>query len=205
MPRDVEKISRLEADLFDNIKCHLLFFSQIADTQLILPLRTWIIQDISCVHWSRKWKNQFGKERTGLEAQILDLRQNHALNQSFFPASMKHRCGCVSISCLLGDIQSDHSTSDKLWGQAEHILYPVENWEVWWSNSLKNQAAYWKHPCPCMSGAYPQALKLDQVTQPKNVKITKEILWRNRNKTLFVLSPQGLLSSFVAVIHFVQI
>lgn len=56
-----------------------------------------------------------------------------------------------------------------------------------------------------MSGAHPQALKLDQVTQPKIVKITKEILRRNENKTLFVLPSQGLLSSFVAVIHFVQI
>lgn len=56
-----------------------------------------------------------------------------------------------------------------------------------------------------MSGAYPQALKLDEVTQPKNVKITKEILWKIKNKPLIVLSLQGLLSSFVTVIRFVQL
>lgn len=55
-----------------------------------------------------------------------------------------------------------------------------------------------------MSSVYPQAIKLDQVIQLKNVKITKEILWeKKKNKTLIVLLLQGFLSS--VVIHFVQI
>lgn len=126
MPRDIKKISRFEAELFENIKCHLFFFffldcwrsveSPLGNPRYQLcPM----IQKLKKPNW--KTANRTG----GPNSVCLYLRQIcaliHWISPSFLQESVKHRCGCASISCLLGDIQSDHSRSDKLWGQAEHI------------------------------------------------------------------------------------